>query len=36
VRAPVTRDLVGDHGLFADPAARDAIAAAVGRLATSV
>jgi NAD(P)H-dependent FMN reductase len=36
VRVPVTRDMVGDDGLIADPAARDAIAAAVGRLATSV
>jgi NAD(P)H-dependent FMN reductase len=34
-RVPITRDMVGDDGLVADPPARDAIAAAVARLATS-
>jgi chromate reductase, NAD(P)H dehydrogenase (quinone) len=35
-RVPVTRDMVGEDGLIADPAAREAIAAAVARLAAHV
>jgi hypothetical protein len=31
-RIPIARDMVGDDGLIADPASRDAIAAAVATL----
>lgn len=35
-RIPVTRDMIGDDGTLSDPAARDAIAAALARLTATL